>query len=403
MSDRSFKVGIFGTFDVENWGDLLFPLLAQRALSDRLVGVEVIPFSYRGKTAADWFYEVTSLDGLPRPVADLDAILVGGGHLIRFDKEVAPGYVPGNPLVHHPTAYWLLPALLGIAAGVPVVWNGPSASADLPAWAEPLLNPALRYSAYVAVRDAASREELLAFAPGCQIDVVPDTAFGITGLIDTASPSPEFESLVERNGIRRPYILLQASDRAAEFAAPIHAARAALPDYQIVEIEIGPEIGDRCGCYDDWGMHDHTKVSPWPSPSCLAELVAHSSGAIATSLHLSVASIAFGHPVLRPREKPASKYAPLEEHGSVVPMKRKEPEGGEVFAQLVKDGAGSGALPGVLDQVAAHWDRVAALVRSGRGEPVALGAPEFLLHLPFYLETVAGLTDRRDPFAPTQQ
>lgn len=54
-------IGIFGTFDVENYGDLLFPLIAQAELTKRLGRVKVRAFSYNEKKTTDWPYEVTSM------------------------------------------------------------------------------------------------------------------------------------------------------------------------------------------------------------------------------------------------------------------------------------------------------------------------------------------------------
>jgi len=384
------RIGIFGTFDVENWGDLLFPLVARAELVARLGSIEVIPFSYRAKPASSWFYDVRALESLPDAIDGLDAILIGGGHLIRFDKMVAPGYHPNDPRLHHPTSYWLLPAMLGVAAGIPVIWNGPSASRNLPAWAAPLLGPALRHSSRIAVRDSSTRDELARFAPETTIHVIPDTAFGITRVVPANGPaSPEFNALAERIGLRPPYILLQASARASEFTEPIKAARAALPGHQFVEIEIGPEIGDRLGHHDALALASHIKIQQWPSPPLLAEIVARSSGVIATSLHLSLTALAYHHPVLRPAEKPGSKYALLEEHDTVVPMTRKKAGGGEKFAVKVLNPTPSHALPGVLDQLATHWDKTAALVRAGRLPSADLGPPDFLMRLPFYLEQAA--------------
>ncbi len=86
MAAHEWQIAIFGTFDVENYGDLLFPILAEAALSTRLGAVKLHKFSYHEKSASDWPYTVTSLTELPELACQLDAILIGGGFLIRFDK-----------------------------------------------------------------------------------------------------------------------------------------------------------------------------------------------------------------------------------------------------------------------------------------------------------------------------
>ena len=97
MGERQWEIGICGTFDVANYGDLLFPLIAERELAERLGAVALRRFSYCAKTPREWPYEVTSVTELPRMVHRLDGLIVGGGLLIRFDKLVATGYVPPAP------------------------------------------------------------------------------------------------------------------------------------------------------------------------------------------------------------------------------------------------------------------------------------------------------------------
>jgi lipopolysaccharide transport system ATP-binding protein len=51
METREWQVGIVGTLEVENYGDLLFPLIAEAELSQRLGKVKLHCFAYAGKTA----------------------------------------------------------------------------------------------------------------------------------------------------------------------------------------------------------------------------------------------------------------------------------------------------------------------------------------------------------------
>ncbi len=46
MKDREWQIGLFGTFDVQNYGDLLFPLIAEAELTLRLGTVKLHRFSY---------------------------------------------------------------------------------------------------------------------------------------------------------------------------------------------------------------------------------------------------------------------------------------------------------------------------------------------------------------------
>jgi lipopolysaccharide transport system ATP-binding protein len=59
MGERSWEIGICGTFDVANYGDLLFPLIAESELRGRLGAVTLHRFAYHPKTRPAWPFEVT--------------------------------------------------------------------------------------------------------------------------------------------------------------------------------------------------------------------------------------------------------------------------------------------------------------------------------------------------------
>jgi lipopolysaccharide transport system ATP-binding protein len=210
VTDRDWHIGICGTFDVRNYGDLLFPLIAEAELSRRIGRVKLHPLSYSSKAPPDWPYAVTSLTELPVVAADLDGMIIGGGHLIRFDKEVAPGYRPPASTIHHPAGYWLTPALIALQHGRPVVWNAPGVHGEIPRWAEPLMRLAIGLASYVSVRDVPSREALLPFAGSSEIAVVPDTALGVARRLEGHTPSAEFVRLRDDLGLGDRYIIVHA-------------------------------------------------------------------------------------------------------------------------------------------------------------------------------------------------
>lgn len=223
-------VGIIETFDVENHGDLLFPLLAEHELSRRLGEVTLRRYSYHRRDAATWPYEVRSTTDLLADLDELDGRVIGGGHLVRFDRDVAPGYRPAVADLHHPTSIWLTPVLAAAAAGVPVAWNAVGASAGTPAWAHPWLRTALAASAYVSVRDADSAAELRSVAPGTDVLVTPDSAFGLVGALPALVADDEVDALLARLGIDGLFVVLQASAALRAAAAQLRAALPQLRD-----------------------------------------------------------------------------------------------------------------------------------------------------------------------------
>ncbi len=390
---RGRRLGIFGTFDVENYGDLLFPLLAEAELARRLGPLTLLPFSYGDKSPPDWPYAVTSLTELPAMAGQLDGVIVGGGHIIRFDKEIAPGYAPPVPDIHHPTGYWLAPMLVALGRGTPVVWNAPAVYGDIPAWAEPLMKLAVNESRYVSVRDEPSRQALLRFADTAEINVVPDTAFGVARLVGGHQPSPDFLRLRDAHGLTDPYLVVQATPAARDFARFARDQQKLFRDYRLLILPAGPCFGENNSALSD-ELPGIVGLPAWPHPLLLAELIGQSSAVVAVSLHLSITALAFGVPVFRPaqslNDEYASKYALLSEFDGVFPFDAEDRHDPRRFVGRLGRREPSPAVSATLRRLDEHWDRMAAALRP-TGEP-----PSASEAVSRFWQTVPGLLEARD-------
>lgn len=391
MTDTARRpvIGMVGTFDVANFGDLLFPEIAKSELERRLGPVDLRRYAPRRMASPPWPYAVGSIDDLVGALREMDLLVVGGGHLVRFDHAVAPGYGATASAIPHPSGYWLSPTLAAVANGVPVAWNGLGASADTPTWARPLLAGALRAVDHVAVRDRASLDELAEVAPGVKIDLVPDSAFGIASVL--ASDPASLPAVLQGS----PYVIVQASaglrglgDR---LPTAVEGARAA--GRLVLELPVSPVLGDRVGTLGQLG--DVVTLDAWPPPLALARIIAGAQAVVAQSMHLTIVAVARGVPVIRRPSQPGTKYADLD---------------GLPGVHLVGDGEDLGALlgsltsstpsPRVLESVAQlepHWDRIASLVRDDA--PAARDrrrgvASEILLELPAVLEAAEDARSR---------
>jgi lipopolysaccharide transport system ATP-binding protein len=375
---RPPAIGIVGTFDVLNFGDLLFPLLAERELRERLGEVTVTAYSHGEMAPPDWPFAVRPLARLGHDLDEhgLDLVIVGGGHLVRFDKDVAPGYGSTSPAVHHPTGYWLTPTLVAGAAGVPVAWNALGASPDTPAWARPLITAALEVAAYVSVRDEPSARELRAFAGSVNVEVVPDTAFGVKRLLD-AEPHHDRSGVVSP-----PYVLVQATPNLRVHAQRIAAAAESLQDagINLLELAISPVLGDRAG---KLGIGLPLLLEPWAQPLLLAEVIGRAEAVIAFSLHLSIAAVVQGVPVYRPATACGEKYELLEHFanvhtwdGTAKPL---------VFGDLGRRAPGA-EVEAVEARLGQHWDAIASLVDAPR-RPRSARLSALLAELTALLET----------------
>jgi Rps23 Pro-64 3,4-dihydroxylase Tpa1-like proline 4-hydroxylase len=383
MSERELRLGIFGTFDVANYGDLLFPLIAEAELSRRLGSLTLCRFSYHEKSPPSWPYAVRSLTRLPEDALDLDGAIIGGGHIIRFDKQIAPGYYPPSPGIHHPTGYWLTPALVARDGGLPVVWNAPGVHGAIPPWAESLVALAIQGSAYVSVRDEPSRRALEPLAGNVKIHVVPDTAFGLARLVDVHHPSAEFLRLHAELGANRPYIIVQATSALSSFARFVRKHAPAFVGHRLLAVPVCPIHGDDAAVFD-YELPDMGRLQSFPTPLVLAELIAHASAVVGVSLHLSISALAFGVPLFRPAGSFSGKYATLSGHEGVHEL---DPEGGVELSKLTALRSGAGQAPTLeLGQLSVHWDQIAAHLAERKGASHRRAANDFWSKLPALLE-----------------
>jgi hypothetical protein len=155
-SHRDVAVGMAGTFDIENYGDLLFPVIAAAALKRRDQRIRVVPFSLNGKSETSWPFRVWPMEEMSASLFTLSVMLIGGGQLIRFDNSY-PVAVPAN--ANKPIAYWLVPAVQAALAGKPVIWNAVGAWTGSPRARghDELVRQVLAVSYFVGVQDVVSR------------------------------------------------------------------------------------------------------------------------------------------------------------------------------------------------------------------------------------------------------
>lgn len=353
------RLGIVGTFDVENYGDLLFPLLAREAVDRRgeSIGVEVFSPVARGADA--WPYEVRSTLDLPERLPGMRALLVGGGQIIRFDA----GYpVPVDPRVHLPVDYWLTPAAEAALVGIPVIWNAVGAWTGSPAapWADALVAAALTASHFVGLRDEASREHLRPRAGGAALELLPDTAFSIGRFWPLAEETVAFTRWRAAVGLAGRFAVVQADTGLAPWWESIESLLAGIGFDTVVLLPVCRCHGDDAGRLPP-GQRLRCLPSAWPEPRLLAEIIGRSSWVIASSLHACITAVSYGVPVVRVPSFNAAdrKFSLLAGFTGIAGIDQPE-----AVARLVTRGRAADPLVAdSADRLDAHWDRVVAVVR----------------------------------------
>ena len=361
------RIAMVGTFDLENLGDLLFAYVAHHELSARLSDVEIELFSYRALDPPSWPLKVRAVHTLAQRLGEFDLLIVGGGHVVRGDEDVAPGYAPTHATTPHPYGLWMVPTILAAGAGVPVAWNAIGAIDSVDATFEPLVAAALGGVTYLAVRDLPSARFVRAHQPRAEPVVVPDTVFGIARLLGGPA-SDEASGVLRAHGVDGGYVVVQPAAHLEPCRAAVEAicATAAARGLAVVELPCGPCHHDTAGRL---GLSAPTvAIREWPEPLVVAELLAGAQAVVASSLHAGIVATSAGVPLFRPRAEHDSKYELVDLLPGVVRLPADD-EAEEVATDFHRGAPSSQAL-GHAAALQPHWDEMARLAtRPGRRSP----------------------------------
>lgn len=296
------RIAHFGTFDVENYGDLLFPLLLERRLkgiSDSITHVSPVGGN---PVWRDTVPTISTANALEHP-ADFDAVIIGGGHLIHAVHNPNLAYRRNG--ITRFTAYpglWLGAAYLAAQAAIPLVWNGPGVMVPFSDRLSEVLRWTAEVSDYIALRSPSAIEMFRHAGITTEIEWIPDTAWELDQLWDKAELARLYNELWSSQGQ----------------AVPDHSVvfNVKNMDYRETPQEIAGRVDRICeliharpillaiGPLDDQPQQNMRDFIQTPGllikrPSSLAEVtacLANASGYFGSSFHGMVAAAVFGHP-----------------------------------------------------------------------------------------------------------
>ena len=404
---RPARVGIAGTFDVDNFGDVLFPHVARNELERRLPGVEIRSFSPLGRASA-WDRGATSEalgpwseERLDELRDSLDCLLIGGGDIIhtRFER-IADCYGIGEDEIRALQLDRFFIDGLGTEreAARPVVWNGVGVPFDLSPEEEARVRKALDGRPYVAVRDRGSAARLEAVGAG-GVEVVPDTAILVPRLVGAEVRGKRLRQLramgwwpedgrillIQGNAALEPFL-----DGLADGVRRILEAR---PDLTPVTISLGPCHGDdrfAAALAQRLGR----PVPHVPGEGSLEDMVAAiaaATGFVGSSLHGNITAFAHDVPgVILDMNQHAKHRGFAEMTGDLGMLVSDPAELAEAFlAQVRRDRTGD--IERLQMRADDHFDRIARVVEAAvapDAEPARGSSEERLVELERELETL---------------
>lgn len=301
----SLSVALFGTFDVDNYGDCLFPLIVKHELEKRLGNIKLYPFSPTSRVAriADYskVYAFNELGQVFRePPA---AFIIGGGALLTTDHALSIYPQIRNVLYPYSLKCWLLPIIIANS------WNCPSLlnAVGFGPFDEAFNDLAARYLNKVAlctVRDPFTADWLSRL--NVDSKVVPDNALLLPDLLTAPEWKSCYQRLARRFRLPGKFMVAQASLHLGVFHAQLSnavadvAVRTGLP---VVLVPICHHHSDIASLKIMQRSLRERYVETYLIDKILTTLqtssiLAMSELYIGTSLHGALASIAFGKRVI---------------------------------------------------------------------------------------------------------
>jgi polysaccharide pyruvyl transferase WcaK-like protein len=292
---------LFGTFDVRNYGDLLFPLIAARRLAH--LDITVVPVSPTPNSVG-FGDAMTPIDveAALRSSRSAQAVLLGGGNIIHNRQARISDYSTAEGLAN--TAYtslWLGSALCAAIGDIPLAWNAPGVPQRFVRKRETmLLHRVVAATNYCSVRDKASRAHL--DTTSSLVHVVPDTALDVYRLWPREQLAPIVCKLLTDNGKNPHSHTLAIHVKRRSVAEPLQILADRIDTLamtrQLVPILVA--LGD---CHGDAVMArelsscmrcDHIVQDAPATLQAIAATIACSELFIGASLHGFITALAYG-------------------------------------------------------------------------------------------------------------
>ena len=324
----SYKIAICGTFDVENYGDVLFPTILELALKKRGIDFESYLFSPVGAknkpldTKPETVYCCDDFEKLDSEV-HFDAVVIGGGAILHYEKISVKLPDTSNYTDYYTIKTWLPIISYASARGIKTIINAPQAPFGFPDSAKKLTASIFSACDYLAVRDDDSAEKI----KGCfdnnsfSVKVVPDSVCAIASYYNKADLSKHAKAILKLKEGEAYAVFHISRFLPNEAFSTLARAVSLLEDSGLrpVFLPLGPCHGDRPFMLKAKIKLKKNIIIP-PKDININDMTAILAGCTiycGTSFHGSVVSLAFGNKATgfnyyTPTQKTVELYKQLE-------------------------------------------------------------------------------------------
>ena len=174
---KRIKIAQIGTFDVENFGDLLFPDVLKKHLGSNY---EVDLFSPLGGKKPFDNIDVLPISALESKIIEnkYQGIIIGGGDLIRTDQKICIKNDIYGYSVDPSLELWAYPIILANKYNIPVMLNSVGVTNDFSSSEKFLVKTLLENVDYISTRDTEGNNVLKKIGL-FDVPIVPDTVLAV--------------------------------------------------------------------------------------------------------------------------------------------------------------------------------------------------------------------------------
>jgi polysaccharide pyruvyl transferase WcaK-like protein len=302
---KEFNIANIGTFDVENFGDLLFPEILKRGLSKRIDLGHFSLFSPTGGPKPfDPYTVVNSITDFEAEYKKhkYDILILGGGDIFRLDTHIAEFYTEEN--IPATQLLWRI-ASFGKKFSTPVVWNCLGVPFQFSDEKEKQkVRAYCKHIQYLCVRDSLSKKILLDAGVSEEIKVIPDTAVALSKYFPKDTLQEHFRKLKQNKqwDINHNFLVFQV---APGFIASEYSIKLIASTLETIKLKYNMDIVlfPIGYCHNDFSILKKIKeISPqlfhyFPdklTPLDIMSVIASGQFFIGSSLHGNITAFSYG-------------------------------------------------------------------------------------------------------------
>jgi len=304
ITKSCFNIALFGTFDVDNFGDCLFPLIVEHHLTKRLGKVRLYPFSPSNRLARIANYSrVYAFNELTQTFREPPScFIIGGGELLR--TEYSPSLYPkfGKLLYPFSLKTWLLPIMVASAWNCPAILNAVGMGSFFDKDFNELATKFLQKLDLCFVRDPFTAERLSKIQ--VKAEAVPDSAFSVPDLLTSSEWTNHYNQIKREFNLPEKFLIVQGSLYASHARFTNAVGRAALNvGLPIVLLPICHYASDIISlklmqkALRKQGVKTYL-INRFLDTIQTSSVLSMSELYIGTSLHGAIVSLSFGKPVV---------------------------------------------------------------------------------------------------------